>query len=73
MGVISSIKTNGEKVELEVMDLGSIYTRSARITDDSASDFNTSTNQERLLNSFITGDNGIIDENEETYSTNLIS
>ena len=73
VGVISSIKTNGEKVELEVMDLGSIYTRSARITDDSASDFNTSTNQERLLNSFITGDNGIIDENEETYSTNLIS
>ena len=73
VGVISSIKSNGEKVEVEVLDLGSIYSRSSRITSDSSEDYSASTGQERLVNSFITDDNGIIDDDEATFSTNLIS
>ncbi len=73
VGVISSIKQTGETVEMEIEDVGAIYSRSARITDDSAPDYVDSSEREKVINSFIVGDNEIIDTKEDTFSTNLIS
>lgn len=73
VGVITSIINTGEKVTIEIEDVGSIYTRASRITEDSADEFSASTSEEKVLNSFITDDNDIIGTDESTYATNLIS
>ncbi len=73
VGVISSIKQTGEKVEMEIEDVGALYSRAARITDNSAEDYSNSTDREKVINSFIVDDNEIIGTDEDTFSTNLIS
>lgn len=74
VGVITSMNNTGESVEIEVENLGSLYTRSARICDNAAVDtYADATNQEKVINSFVVGDNDIIDTDEDTFSTQLIS
>ena len=73
VGIITSMNNTGEKVELEIEDLGGLYSRAARVTDSSAPDYDASTDQEKVVNSHITGNNDIIDTDEDTFSTNLIS
>jgi hypothetical protein len=73
VGVITSLNNTGEKVEIEIEDMGALYARSARVTDNSADDYITSTESVRVVNSYITDENEIIEDNEDSFSTNLIS
>jgi hypothetical protein len=73
LGVISAIDNNGLKVNLEILDLGSLFSRSARIADDNSDNFSASNLIDKTKNGFITEDNGVVDDNESTLNTNLIS
>ena len=73
IGVISSISNNGEKVDLEILDLGSLFSRGGRIVDDSSPDYSTSTPTQKLNQSYITEDNSIVNDDENTSGSNLIS
>lgn len=72
IGIISSINNTGEKVDLEIMDLGSLYNRAARIVDDTGADYATSTDTQKTVQSYITEDNSIVNDDEDTAGTNLI-
>lgn len=73
VGIITSIDNNGEKVNIEIEDVGALYSRGSRIVDDAETDdFSSSTDEEQIINSFIVDDNDIIDTDEDTFSTNLI-
>ena len=73
IGIVSSTKQTGERVEIEIEDVGAMYTRSARISSDESPDYSEATDKEKVTDSYITGDNEIIDTEEDTFSTNLIS
>lgn len=62
----------GERVQLELSDLGNTFNASAFITENDAPDYATSTNQDRLVQGYITESNGIVDDNENSANTNLI-
>jgi hypothetical protein len=73
IGIVSSINNTGEKVDLEILDLGSLFSRAARINDDDSPNYLSSTAAQRARSSYITEDNGTVNEDEETAGTNLIS
>lgn len=73
IGVISSISNSGEIVDIEILDLGSLFSRGSRICNNDSPDYTNSTPFQRVNQSFITEDNGILDDNEDTAGTNLIA
>ena len=73
IGLISSVSNNGERTDLEILDLGSLFSRSSRISADDSPDFATSTSIQHVSQSFICEDNGIVNDDESTNGTNLIS
>lgn len=74
IAVITSVNNTGEKVDLELESLGALYARAAIITDDNATDdYVNASEDERLRASYIVDDNGLIDNDENTDNTSLIS
>lgn len=72
LGVITSIKNSGSKVDIELEDVGSLFARTGRIADDLTNDYVNSNNEERVLAGFITNDDGSINSEDDTFSINLI-
>lgn len=73
VGIISNINNTGSKVNLTVTDLGSLYTRSCVLCDDDVDDYDVASEDDRITNSYITDNNGLINNDEKTNNTNLIS
>lgn len=73
VGIVTALDNTGEAVTLEIEDLGALFSRSSRVSDDSSPEFSASTSTEKVINSFIVGENETIDDDEDTFSTNLIS
>lgn len=64
---------DGEKVKLFLSDLGNTFNTSAFITDNAQPDFSSSTSADKLIGGYITTNVGIVDNDEDTDKTNLIS
>lgn len=74
VALITSMDNNGEDVNLELEDLGALYSRAATVADDgSIDDYASSLPSDRLTTSFIIDDNGLISDLEDSNNTSLIS
>jgi len=56
IGLINKITKNGERVSVEINDLGNIFTRSANIADDSSSDFSAASDDEKIVSGYVVDD-----------------
>lgn len=63
----------GEKTELELSDLGNTFNASSFITPNDAPDFVVATDDEKLIYGYITDNNGITNNDEDTAGIHLIS
>lgn len=63
----------GERIKLDFSDYGNTYNTSAFITSNTANGFNLSDSDDKIKNGYITDENSIVDNDEETNKTNLIS
>jgi hypothetical protein len=63
----------GSEVKLDCTDLGNLYNASAVIAPDTTNDYSLADTDEKLKWGFITDTEGIVDNNEDTANTNLIS
>ncbi len=64
---------NGNSIQLEFSDYGNTFNTSAFITKDDADDFSSADVDQKIVNGYITDPEGIVDDNEDTNKTNLIS
>lgn len=64
---------NGQRTKLECSDLGNTFNTSSYITVNTAPTFSSATSDEKLIYGYITDNQGIIDDNEDTAGTHLIS
>ena len=71
LGKVRSITRNASEVVMTVDNMGSSMERSSIISGGSL-DFSSSTVDDRQLSGFITDDNGLIDNDINTYGQNLI-
>lgn len=69
---VQSIKKSGSEVELELDDLGNAFNRVCIITPNTASDYTNSLESERAQYGYITDEYGLINNDENTFSQNLI-
>jgi len=72
LGIIISISKKEDSVDLIVSDLGNIFDRRAVIAPDTAADYTSATDAEKLIYGYITDDYGLSDDDEDTFNTNLI-
>lgn len=71
--VVVGRQVDGETVILSLTDLGNIYNRSSIITPNDAPDFSAASEDEKILYGYITDNQGIIDDDENSANINLIS
>lgn len=71
IGIISGIDKSPDGITLTVDDLGNIWNRVANITEDDAVEF-TLSGDEKIINGYITDNNELIDNTQDTYRLNLI-
>lgn len=64
---------NGERTKLELTDFGNILNRSSVITPNDAPDWTAASTEEKLRYGYITDQQGIVNDEEETMGTHLIS
>jgi hypothetical protein len=70
--VITSINNTGTAVEIEVEDMGALYSRGGVMSAEATPDFSSATDTEKVVNTFMTDENEIIDDDENTFGINLI-
>jgi hypothetical protein len=63
----------GEGTEFELSDLGNTFNTSSYITDNLANEYILSDENERLINGYITDNQGIVEDLEDTAGVHLIS
>jgi hypothetical protein len=63
----------GERTQLELSDLGNTFNTSSYITENTAPDYVTATEDEKLINGYITDNQGIVNNEEDTAGVHLIS
>jgi hypothetical protein len=66
-------KVDGEQITFILSDLSNTFNQSAIIAPNTTSDFSAATVDEKLKYGYITDANGIVDDNEDTANTNLIT
>lgn len=64
---------NGERTKLSSSDFGNVFNRSSVIAPNATADYSAATEDEKLKFGFITANNGITDDDEETDNIHLIS
>jgi hypothetical protein len=64
---------NGEKTKIELTDFGNILNRSSVITPNSAPEWTSASEDEKLRYGYITDQQGIVNDEEDTSNTHLIS
>ena len=70
IGMVTGFARNGNGIELRVEDMGGLFIRSANTTADSSSTFSAASNEDKLLGSYYTDDQGIIDNDETILGQN---
>lgn len=63
----------GERAQLELSDLGNTFNTSSFITPNDAPDYLVASEDEKLIYGFITDNQGIVDDDEDTAGVHLIS
>lgn len=69
---VQSAKKDITGAKLELEDLANAFTRVAIITEDTADDWTSSSDEERLYGGFITDAYGMISNDADTHGVNLI-
>ena len=69
---IVGMDTDGKGVKMRLSDLGNIYNRGSVLAKDDEVEFSGSTVEQRLYSSYMTSDNGSIDEEDDSFNINLI-
>jgi len=69
---VSKITRDGSTSSLEIDDLGNAYNRCATITENSANPWSTATDEQKLLNGYITDEYGMINNDANTFGVDLI-
>jgi len=64
---------DGDKVSLTLSDVGNVYNSSSIITPNTAVDFASATDAEKIKRGFITDAQGIVEDQDDTANTHLIS
>jgi len=64
---------NGERTELILSDLGNTFNTSSYITPNDAPEYNLATEDQKLIYGYITDNQGIVDNDEDTAGVHLIS
>ena len=73
VAVVIGKQTTGDRVIMELTDLGNIYNRSSIITPNTAPDYSAANEDEKLNYGYITDAQGIVDNDEDTSNVHLIS
>jgi len=71
--LVSGKTVTGEQTKLELSDLGNTFNTSSYITPNDAPDWNTATEDQKLIYGYITDNQGIVNNEEDTAGTHLIS
>jgi hypothetical protein len=69
--LVEAVGRSGSAVKIEATDLSNVFNRVACITDNTA-DYSSASEDERLYGGYITDQYGLIDNNPESFETNLI-
>ena len=72
LGMVTSFQRNGTNINMTIVDFGGLFFRAATISSNSVPAFNSATDDEILLNSFLTDDDGLINTDETTLGQNLL-
>lgn len=72
IGLISTIRRNLTGSELMFDDLASAFSRCATITENVADDFTAASDDEKMINGYITEDDGTLNTDKDTLGINLI-
>lgn len=73
LAIVIGKSVTGKQVNIELTDLGNLFNSSAMIAPDTTNDFSSATEDEKLKYGYITDTEGIVDGDESTANTNLIS
>jgi hypothetical protein len=73
VGVVVGKTVSGQEVELFLSDLANIPNRSSIITPNTAPDYASATEEEKIKYGYITDSRGIVDDDEDTQNIHLIS
>lgn len=69
---ITAIKRDLGSNEVEIDDIGNAFNRTAAITANDANVFDDASDQEKVLNGYITDNYGLLNNDEYTHQTNCI-
>jgi hypothetical protein len=69
--VVTSIKNDGEFINMVLSDLGNLYARRCITTPDTANEYTAADTEEKLLYSYITDSRGLVDTSETTKGRNI--
>ena len=72
VAAIQSLKKSATDVEIELDDLGNSFSRAFTITENTAPDFGAASQDQMLVNGYITDNSGLIDNDPETEGLYLI-
>ena len=73
MMLVSGKTVTGQETTLELSDLGNTFNTSSYITPNNAPDWSAATEDEKIIYGYITDNQGIVDNEEDTAGTHLIS
>jgi hypothetical protein len=69
---ISGLDKSSSQVSLEIDDLGNTFSRCSIITENTADDYVDADTSERLVNGYITANDGLSNSEHRTAGVNLI-
>ena len=72
IGMVTEFSRNGKTVSMSVEDFGGLFTRSAGVTQNDIPTFTNSSEREKLVGTFLTDDNGLINNDETTLGNNIL-
>ena len=72
IGMVTDFYRDGKTVGMSVEDFGGLFKRAAGLSASTVGTFATSTEREKLLGTFLTDANGIIDNDETTLDLNIL-
>jgi len=72
LGSIIELSKDGSSTKVTIADLSNMFSRVATYTDDAAAIFTASTDIERSKSGYFTNNDGLVDNNEETYGINVL-
>lgn len=71
--LVSGKTVTGEQTQLELSDLGNTFNTSSYITPNDAEDWSMASSDDKLIYGYITDNQGIVNDEEDTAGTHLIS